>query len=274
MIKCIVCGSNQWKKKYSTLSQCKHCGFVRAQDKYFKISPSKLYAKKYFEGDDYRDYGAEKNALQLNFYRRLNDIREYKKRGKLLEIGSAYGYFLEVAKKNFKTCGIDVNKDVTKVSKKNSGAKVFTGDFLKTSVGKDYDVICMFDVIEHLKNPQKFIEKIYKILKPGGILMIETGDIDGYLPKLQKDNWRLIKPPFHLQYFSKKTLSKLLLRHNFIILKNKYTNFSRTVSQTVYRLGVNPILIKILAPFGKNILTINTYDILITIVKKPIGNRV
>lgn len=266
-MKCIICGQNSWAKKYNSLLECTNCSFTRAKDKYFNIDPKKIYSRKYFEGEDYANYANEKEALQNNFKKRLNTIRKYKRGGKLLEIGSAFGYFLELSKKYYNSYGIDVDKEVTSIAKRNSGVKIFTGDFYKTNVGKNYDVICMFDVIEHLKNPDKFINKIYSILKPGGILAIETGNINGLLPKLQGGKWRLIKPPHHLQYFSRETLINFLNKYGFTVKESNNVSFTRTIGQIVYRL-VN----KKISFFAEKEVQLNTFDILLVIAQKPISN--
>ncbi len=271
-MKCVVCRKDNWSKKYKTLLKCGGCGFVRANDKFFKIDPKKIYSRQYFNGDDYFDYESEENALKVNFRNRLNRILKYRKNGKLLEIGCAYGYFLELASNNFKTYGIDLDKETTRIAKKNSKSKIYTGDLIKTNVGKNYDIICMFDVIEHLKYPDLYFKKIYKILKPNGVVVIETGDIGSTLAKIQKEKWRLIKPPFHLQYFDRKTLHQFLSKNKLEVKLSEHTSFERTLSQTIYRLHPSPVTNKISEYIPKFSFSINTNDILFVIAQKTISN--
>ena len=94
------------------------------------------------------------------------------------------------------------------------GVEAKSGDFLEMET-KSYDVCCMWDTIEHLSEPDKFIEKISSEISQGGILAITTSDIGSLNAKLRGKNWRQIHPPTHLHYFSVKTLKKLLDRCGF-----------------------------------------------------------
>ena len=270
MKKCIVCGKANWQTKYQKLKQCKYCGFVRAKDNYFAINTKKLYTQKYFNGAEYLNYSQEHLALKANFTDRLKKIRKYKKSGKLLEIGCAYGYFLLKAKKYFTPIGIDLDPATTSLAASNSEVKVLTGDILKTKLPvNSFDVVCMFDVIEHLKNPKSYIKVIKKLLKKNGLVVIETGDIDSLLPKLQKINWRLITPPYHLQYFSQKTLTQLLVKQGFdIIYKTNNISFFRSVGQVVHRLNLPPALKKFLRIFDHFIFPTYTFDLVFIIGRK------
>ena len=159
---CVVCNKNIWIDYTKKLLKCRSCGFIRARDKYFKVKEKNFYGPRYFREIDYDDYFLEKKALKKNFEDRLKRIRKYKKSGKLLEIGCAYGYFLCLAQKYFKTTGIDLNPKVTKIAQKNSkNSRVITGDFLKRKFPDNFfDIVIMLDTIEHLKTPSGYLTKI------------------------------------------------------------------------------------------------------------------
>ncbi len=65
----------------------------------------------------------------------------------------------------------------------------------------------------------KYISKISNEIGSNGRLYITTGDIESWLSKIQKKKWRLIHPPSHLHYFSKKTITQLLEASDFIVEK-------------------------------------------------------
>ena len=129
-MKCFVCKKNSWESHYKDLFRCSNCGFIRAKEIYFKIKPEEVYGKDYFDKGQYANYKKERLALEQNFKNRLKDIIKHKREGKLLEIGCAYGYFLNLAKKNFIISGIDVNSQTTNIASKLTGIKTLTGDFL------------------------------------------------------------------------------------------------------------------------------------------------
>lgn len=268
-MKCIICNKNSWEKHWKVLLKCKYCNFVKAQDIFFKTDPTKIYLNNYYEEGDYLDYKKEKSALQMNFRNRIQTLRKYKKRGKLLEIGCAYGYFLEIAAKYFKTEGLELNKEIIDKVIKINNIKTTYNDFLKTSFKRNsYDVVCMFDVIEHLKRPREYVIKINNLLKHNGILVIETGNIDSTLAKIQKDKWRLVKPPLHLHYFSKKSISKLLNSNGFEVIKMSDVSFYRTLAQTIHGIFMNKKIDKFLTPFFNIKFPLNTFDLMFIIAQK------
>lgn len=263
---CVVCDQDNWKPEYSNLLKCIRCGFIRAKDKYYKQDSTKLYNQNYFSGLDYENYASEKEALQKNFKDRLARINYFKHKGKLLEIGCAHGYFLQIASKQFKTYGIDLNQQITKIAKENSPAsQIYTGDLTQTKFKKNYfDIVCMFDTIEHLKQPDDYLKKAYSLLKSNGIIVIETGDIGSTLARIQGKKWRLITPPTHLNYFSNITLDKILIKNHFQVVKKSYVPFWRTLLQIIFRIT----RVNIPIWFSKLVISINTYDLLFVIAKK------
>lgn len=243
---CIICDQDNWLSKYGKLKQCKYCGLVRADDRYFQTDSKKIYTDEYFNGLDYLNYSAEEVALKHNFNSRIKLIKTFKKTGKLLDIGCAYGYFLEIAKQNkYLPTGIELNKQIAGIAEKQSGCKVLNGDFAKLNIKKNsFDIITMLDTIEHFKSPEIYVKKAKTVLKNGGVLVIETGNIEALLPKLQKEKWRLITPPTHLYYFSKHTLRLLLEKEGYKVQSVVDVGFFRTIGQTIYRLTKNKSLLK------------------------------
>ena len=111
----------------------------------------------------------EKNDSQRNKYR-LKEILKHKTSGTLLEIGCAQGGFLKLAKEHFDVEGIDVSEFAVNCAKKDHN--VWVGDIQKIKLEENkYDVIVIFNVLEHLKNPSLAIANIYSALKKGGIVI-------------------------------------------------------------------------------------------------------
>jgi SAM-dependent methyltransferase len=147
----------------------------------------------------------------------------------------------------------------------------FLGENLDTGT---FDVGCMYDCIEHLRSPQRFLKKIGSILKPGGYLFLTTGDIESPLARIKGQSWRLIEPPIHIHYFSRKTLETLLNRNGFEVIYNRYCGFYRSLDFTAYRILVlsklSPGLYTYLSKWGlaQASFYLNLYDIMYVIAKK------
>lgn len=278
---CLVCNSNLFEPIYEdTLLKCKTCGFVTANMEVDQELLRQTYTENYFKGEEYIDYLRDREILQTNFKKRLNHIYKCIDKSKIvntLEIGCAYGLFAEVITRelqNIKYVGYDVVSEAIDYGKNNLKQNVVCGDYLEAKVEEEISDLFMWDVIEHLPNPEKFIEKAAKELKTGGHIYITTGDIECFVPRFQKERWRMIHPPSHLHYFSKRTLSKLLEKHGFKVINVSYPPVYRSVRLIYYSLFMlrkkYPRFIEKIynmIPSKMNI-AINTYDIMFLIAEK------
>jgi len=199
-----------------------------------------LYHDDYFNGDEYADYVGDKRVIQRNMQKWLRIVREYVPSGSLVEVGCAYGFFLELAREYFDVMGIDVSKEATDYARSRFDVSALSGDFLSDNrlTPASVDVVTMWDFIEHASAPDKFVARAQEILRPGGYLFLTTGDMDSWMAHRQGANWRLIHPPTHLQYFSRATMSKLLGRYGFSVVKVTYPGYWRSIKQILHGLFV------------------------------------
>ncbi len=284
---CLVCGANSFTELYDNLlKKCSCCDFITYNNYYNNsILVNKIYTKDYFCGEEYSDYESDKVAIQQNFKKRLkkiysllinNPLPEF---NNILEIGCAYGFFGELIKNNYTNTeylGIDVVKEVINYASNEIQINAKKIDYLDLGKPvKPYTDIFLWDVIEHLQYPDKILAKAYDELENNGRIYISTGDISAMIPKLQGKNWRIIHPPSHLHYFSKKTLTQLLNKIGFVIVKINYPSVSRSFKQTFYSLFLlnkkrpNKIAKAIYNKIPNNLyFSINTFDIMNIIAKK------
>ena len=276
---CIICNKDNNKHIYEGIVKCYDCGHVFANLTLTDLDYKKLYDHSYFHGNEYSNYVSDKKILQKNFIDRLSTLKNliyYKSNSKLLEIGSAYGFFLEIAKDYFSHVeGVDITDDGINYAKQKLNLNVKNVDFLEWDTKKNkWDIICLWDTIEHLKRPDFFLKKANNLLNNDGLMAITTGDINSWLARVRGKNWRLIHPPTHIHYFSKKTLTLLLKKEGFEVLYFGYPGFYRSLDNIFYnifvlRLGQTWIykIIKFLK-LDKLSIYFNTYDICYVIAKK------
>jgi 2-polyprenyl-3-methyl-5-hydroxy-6-metoxy-1,4-benzoquinol methylase len=240
---------------------------------------SALYTERYFFGDEYRDYIADKKPLQKNFARRLAVLRNYLDRARhkdLLEIGSAYGFFLEAAKDDFRAVlGVDVSEEGVKYSRETLNVNALHVNFLDHDFGdRKFDVVCLWDTIEHLGNPFLYMEKISRLTEKGALITLTTGDVESLTSRIKKDKWRLIHPPTHAHYFSKRTLTRMLNKYGFDVVYRRYCGFFRSVDNIAYNIFVlRKKMPRIYDAFRKMGITgfnlyMNLYDIVYVIARK------
>jgi 2-polyprenyl-3-methyl-5-hydroxy-6-metoxy-1,4-benzoquinol methylase len=239
------------------------------------------YSLNYFKGEEYMDYLRDKQVLQLNFEKRIPVIKNILKSGppidNSLEIGCAYGFFGEILLKHFNTLykGIDVVPEAISYGREHFKLELISGSYPDLPApSSPWSDVFMWDVIEHLKDPQIFLQKAYKEMKPGGRIYISTGDIASLLPRLQGKKWRMIHPPSHIHYFSKKTLAMILEKTGFSEISTRYLPVYRSVRQIYYSLFLLNKTGKISAKLFNLIpsqwhIPVNTYDIMcMTAIKK------
>jgi len=208
---CELCGALGQARPFYPRHQIVRCATCELVYYDGTADATALYNASYFKDGEYEDYVRDKEALQRNFRDRVADLRRLKPSGRLLEIGCAYGFFLELAREHWDARGIDVTAEGVAYARDVLGLDAIEGDWLAAPEEPEaYDVICMWDVIEHLPNPVRMIEKAGRALKPGGILVMTTGDVGSVMARWRGDRWRLIHPPSHLYYFTPATLGRAL----------------------------------------------------------------
>lgn len=198
------------------ICKCQECGVGRVEIEGF--DPSNYYDSGYFSGKykhSYIDYLASKEIISREFNRTLDFVRSNgPSHGKLLEIGCAYGFFLQQASKHYQVFGVEFVDDAAKYCKSSGLSNVKSGVLEKndlTQIGK-LDVVVMLDVIEHIDNVEEIIEIISSSLNTGGSFVVTTGDWSSLLARITGPKWRLMAPPMHLWYFSPKNLMRMCER--------------------------------------------------------------
>lgn len=276
---CIVCGGHRMKTYYNSILRCHDCGYVVADMDVCEKKLFELYSRDYFFGGEYSDYIRDKKVLQKNFALRFKVLRKFldpARHKHLLEIGCAYGFFLDTVRNSFETVlGVDITEEGVRYAREQLHLDVIQGDFLKYDFGDQrFDVVCLWDTIEHLSNPHLYLDKISRHTKGGSLLAMTTGDIESLNARLRKDRWRLMHPPTHIHYFSKRTLTKLLDRYGFDVIYNRYCGFYRSLDNIAYNILVlRKKWQKLYALLRKVRLTefnlyLNLYDIMYLIARK------
>jgi len=199
--------SKLWEIEKYIIFKCNECGLV------FSNVPEEMvtnaYGSEYFK-NIYPDYQSDKNIHDINNNIYLDRIEKYFKKGTILEIGSAFGFFLQAAeKRGWKAYGFEKSRYASDYAREKLNLHVFNQDFLNFDLHEDVNIVCLFDTIEHLISPSKYIEKISSILNIGDGLIITTGDLSSPFSKIFGKKWRMIAPPFHIFYYSFSSISYL-----------------------------------------------------------------
>lgn len=238
MTTCDVCGAAGAPLGYAGLLTCPDCTHVWADLSIGADALRGLYQREYFFGAEYGDYVRDRRILEKNFSARLATLRRFVTAAhqRLFEVGCAYGFFLTQARSVFASVqGIDVSDDAARYAREELGLDVRSGDLIETDLGDStFDVACLWDTIEHLASPRRYIETLAAHMPANGLIAITTGDISSFNARWQKGRWRLIHPPTHVHYFSRRSLEMLLERCGFRVLHVEHCGFHRSVSVMIH----------------------------------------
>lgn len=167
---------------------------------------------------DFEGYKKEEKKLRRRFAKLIERIVRYKKSGKVLDVGAGFGLFSSILQKkgNFHFDLIDPLDSFHYINIIKS--KVFRSTFerFKKAKKQSYDIIIMLDVLEHFKDPLKNLKKARLLLKPAGILVIQTPNYKSLMARICKDwAWWMVED--HKFFFSPKSMKLMLHKVGFEI---------------------------------------------------------
>jgi SAM-dependent methyltransferase len=229
---CRACGDSAGSEPVlGCLRRCRTCEFVFYAEADATVLAS-LYDDRYFNGLEYPDYLGQQDALRRSMRRHLQQMeRHHTLGGALLEIGCAYGLFLDQARVHFSSVtGIDICRGPVLYARSVLGLDVREGDVLSEDFGhRLFDVLCMWDTIEHLAAPDEVLSRGAELLRPGAMLFLTTGDIGSWNARLRGAHWRQIHPPSHVNYFSRQTITTLLDRTGYDVVSIERARYYHTL---------------------------------------------
>lgn len=175
-----------------------------------------LYAAEYFTqgGAGYPDYIADERTHRRQARTYLKKLRRLGiSGGTLLDIGCAAGFFLDEARSQGWTVrGCELSAYAHAHARDKLRLDVARAGFLDATfapAAHSFDVITLFNALEHIPDPVGVADKIFSLLRPGGYLLVETWDPHSWLARLLGSRWPTYAPPTVLYCFTKSTLGRL-----------------------------------------------------------------
>lgn len=220
--KCPLCKSEKLKIEFVKFGIeivcCENCSLryskrvaVNTEDIYSDENYLAFAIKTYMGNGLYRKerFGTERISLISQQVGKLD--------GKcLLDIGCGTGWFLEVARENgMEVYGQELGKELAEWTSKRICATIFSCQINEIPEDLKFDVITMFDLIEHVENPLQLILDCRSSLKERGIIVIFTPNFDSLAISLMKEHSNLIAPADHVTYFTKESVRVLAERTGF-----------------------------------------------------------
>ena len=244
---CPICNEDKTikleKKRGWGLVKCKGCGFTYCNPRPTPKELKKIYADVYNERNGKIWAGAlERNSQEKDSYKKgfeTQDMLEFKeklenlnkfiknRRKKILDVGCAAGFFLNYLQKNgWKPYGVDLSHYAVGCAKRYFNLNIVEKPFIDSSFPSSFfDAVHMRCFLEHSLNPKLDTKEAYRVLKKGGVLYVYVPNEMNLLQNLAtkfivKQRW-WFTPPYHLNYFTPRVLTRLLTKTGFKIVKKE-----------------------------------------------------
>jgi SAM-dependent methyltransferase len=215
---CPVCGgagAQEWlrapdrlhgrQEKY-TLARCPACSLVWLSD---PPQPSEMHL--HYTDAYHKLISAGGENSPRRWRERQAALAPYKGSGALLDLGCSSGSFLESMKgESWKLYGIEMSVEGARTAEARSGAQVFVGDILDAPFPREsFDVITCFDVLEHLYEPRRIMDRVGEWLKPGGIFYVLVPNVNSAEARVFGSYWHGLELPRHLFHYTPASLKFL-----------------------------------------------------------------
>jgi 2-polyprenyl-3-methyl-5-hydroxy-6-metoxy-1,4-benzoquinol methylase len=220
---------------------------------------------------------AEAPWRRLVHERRLERVARHAAGGRLLEVGCASGEFLEIAAAaGFEVEGLEPDPGTSAGARERAGLPVRTGTLDDAAYPPgSFDVVVLWHVLEHLDSPRRAIEEARRILRPGGVLGVETPAIDTLWFRVLRSRWRQLIPD-HYFFFGRETLTRLIEGEGFQLLELEKVGRPmslRFAADRVRRIhpGLGAVARRTVSALGaeERTVTVNLGDIMLALARAP-----
>jgi 2-polyprenyl-3-methyl-5-hydroxy-6-metoxy-1,4-benzoquinol methylase len=248
-VACPLCGSTSSGVRFPAgvaqvhqIVQCRDCQMMYANprvgvDEHVDIA---TYDPDYVL--THSDRRLEKEALQVRDTRNTRKIlaERYPKRGKLLEVGAGFGFLLQAFKEDgWSVLGVEPNRAGAVYAKEKFDIEILPAILEESGLpAETFDVVLMLHVIEHVPSPLDTLRTIHNVLKPGGMLVMETPRYDTLTFKLLGKRERSVSCDGHIHFFTSTTLRAMAERAGFAVARNDYVGRSLSLDRLAWNLGV------------------------------------
>jgi SAM-dependent methyltransferase len=248
-VSCNLCRKNDYTVLFgpgvaqsNQIVKCNHCGLMYAnpresdadQDKFKEYDPNWTL--------QHSDQRFDKESLQIRDYRKTRDFlrKIFPYRGKLIEIGSGFGYLLNFLKQDgWDVMGLEPLKGCCQFSESEFGIKAIPKIIEEAALDENsVDVVLMMHVIEHVPDPFGTFKEVYRVLRPGGYFILETPRYDTLMFKLLGKRERSLSCDGHIYFFTSDTLKNMATNAGFKVQINDYVGRSLTLERLVWNIGV------------------------------------
>lgn len=222
------------------LVKCTRCGLQYVSPRF----KGKAIVDAYSAGEDPL-FISQAQAREKTFYDSLAYIERFiPRKGKVLDVGTAGGSFLAAAqKRGWDVYGCEPNRWLGQWGKKHYGIDIKPGTiFDQQYKNSQFDMVTLWDVIEHTPDPRAVLEECSRVLREDGLLIVNYPDIGSSIARFMGRKW-LFLTSVHLYYFTRATMTRMLRQAGFepIVIKPHFQKLE--LGYVMFRAGTySPVI--------------------------------
>lgn len=135
----------------------------------------------------------------------------------MLDIGTFKGEFLEVVREmGANVYGLELQREAVEIAHQKLPGRVIKADVHDTQYPQtDFDLITLSGLIEHVVDPGRMLKRVFELLKPGGLIMLQTPNSASLLARLMRQYWPPYSPVERIYLFGREALERSLTQHGF-----------------------------------------------------------
>jgi len=234
-VRCALCGADDTRPVAEIdalhIVRCRQCGLVYVNPRYPEGLLQGIYTEQYYDHDGirngleffgYDDYLSDEENIKITFRKRLKTIELLTCKGRLLDVGCATGFFLDLARsQDWEVLGSEVSEFSARYARERFGLDVRLGTLRQLHLdAASLNAVTMWDVIEHVVDPLGELQEVQRILRPQGILSVITPDAGSWMARLLGRRWeefRRVRE--HIYFFSRRTMGGMLRKAGLDVVR-------------------------------------------------------
>lgn len=221
---CNFCGEEKYNLVFEgkDIIRCKNCGLTSLRTLPTEGELQELYDKEYSTGESFNQFYTNLSLVRkTDASFRMRGLAKWVKGRDLLDVGAGMGHYVDAAlQQGWNAKGIEISRTAI-LAQGDRRLPILNCPFELYETTELFDAITLWAVLEHSPDPRGMLEKAYTLLKPGGILLIETGDIGSRNARKDGANWRMFNIAGHLYFFSSNCLDTILGSIGFTTLETR-----------------------------------------------------
>ena len=251
---CLLCGGTQFDRLFQRSAKwfwlCRACELVFVHDIYPEFARDTEHLQESYVFDDLEHAGPKKLRKYDEF---LVPLEVHRRLNRLLEVGCGQGLFLERAREmSWEVQGVELLPPVAERARER-GLAVFTGELVAAAFpAGHFDVVVMREVIEHIVDPVALLREIARVLRPGGVATLGTGNARSWAARLRGARWSYYRfgGHMHIRFYSPRAAAALARASGFSRVEARTSGFAFLEAEEMRGRWYKPLLKLAQAPLS------------------------